>query len=149
MTNQTFGSPIDGVDYIERHCAYGVILNDENQVALAYCNGEYFLPGGGIEGEESPQECIKRECIEELALEVQTNDFINTAELYIQSVKTGKFYHNIGQFYFTSIIKQLDQSSEEDHILVWMDVEDAISKLQLESQSWAVSETLKIKKGIA
>lgn len=147
MADKTFGAPINGIDYIKRLCAYGVILNEKNQVALALCNGDYFLPGGGIEGDESPQECIARECIEELALGVKATDFICNGDLYSQSFKTGKFYHSIGQFYITKLIKQMNQPSEEDHVLVWMDAEDAISKLQLPSQSWAVSVALKMKKG--
>ena len=146
MADKTFGAPIGGVDYIERRCAYGVILNEQNQVALARCNGVYFLPGGGIEGVESPQDCITRECIEELALDVTVTDFIYNGDLYSQSAKTGKHYHSIGQFYITEFIKQLDQPSEEDHVLVWMDAEEAVSKLQLASQAWAVSEALKMKK---
>lgn len=143
---KTFGNSIEGVDYIERRCAYGIIFNDSNQVALAQCNGEYFLPGGGVEGEESPQECIKRECIEELALDVKVDEFIYKGNLYHQSDKTGKYYLNIGNYYITKLMKHLDQPSEEDHILVWMNVEDAVQNLRLESQAWAVTEAIKMKK---
>ena len=41
----------------------------------------------------------------------------------------------------------LDQPSEEDHVLVWMDAEEAVGKLVLESQACAVSEALKMIEG--
>jgi 8-oxo-dGTP diphosphatase len=140
MLEKTFGHVIKDVDYIERPGAYGVMINKQKQVVVAYCDGDYFLPGGGIEGNESHQECIIRECIEELAIQVKVGEFIYKGDLYHMSKKSGKHYHSIGYFYFTEIVEILDQPSEEDHELVWMNVEEAVSKLTLESQAWAVSE---------
>ncbi|MBC8157263.1 NUDIX domain-containing protein, partial [Armatimonadetes bacterium] len=107
-----------------------------------------FLPGGGIEGEESPQDCITRECMEDLALEVKIGSHICNVDLFHQSDKTRLFYHSMGEFYFTKLLKQLDQPSEEDHILVWMNADEAVNNLRLESQSWAVSKALKMNKEI-
>ncbi|MDF2536131.1 MAG: mismatch repair protein MutT [Bacillales bacterium] len=147
MLEKTFGHAIKDVDYIERPGAYGVMINEQKQVVVAFCDGDYFLPGGGIEGNESHQECIKRECLEELALQVNVKNFIYKGDLYHTSIKSGKHYHSIGYFYMTEIVRILDQPSEEDHELVWMDVEEAVGKLTLESQAWAVSEACTILEG--
>ena len=147
MLEKSFGHVIEDAEYIERPGAYGVVINEQDQVVVAFCNGDYFLPGGGIEGNESHQECILRECMEELALQVEVGEFIYKGDLYHTSGKSGKHYHSIGYFYFTEMVTILDQPSEEDHVLVWMDTAEAVAKLTLESQAWAVSEACRILEG--
>lgn len=56
------------------------VIFKDNQVVLIYRerDGEqyYVFPGGKIENNETKEECIVRECKEELGLEVSVNKYI-------------------------------------------------------------------------
>ena len=51
--------------------AYGIIINDNKIALVKTSHGNYFLPGGKIEENETPEECIKREFIEEVGLDIE------------------------------------------------------------------------------
>jgi len=70
--------------------AVAIILNEANQVLLqkkdssySWFPGKWCLPGGEIEGDESPEDCIRRELCEEIGENLQdisllgTNDFMD------------------------------------------------------------------------
>ncbi|MDQ7863947.1 NUDIX domain-containing protein [Peribacillus frigoritolerans] len=63
---------IGGLDYQIRKGVYAIIFNSAKDKVLAVQNsrGHYFLPGGGIENEESYQECLEREMLEETGYKV-------------------------------------------------------------------------------
>ena len=42
----------------------------------------YFLPGGGIEGTETKDECLHRELLEELGWEIEIDQYIGNAMRY-------------------------------------------------------------------
>ena len=66
MNDIVFGEKLANQEYVNREGAYAIILNDKNEVATVRLPHGYFLPGGGIEGSEDKETCLKRECLEEL-----------------------------------------------------------------------------------
>lgn len=57
----------------ERIGAYGIGFSKEGKIpvimkSLADGNKRYYLLGGGIENGETQEECLKRECLEEVGL---------------------------------------------------------------------------------
>ncbi|WP_226641295.1 NUDIX domain-containing protein [Mesobacillus subterraneus] len=63
----TFGEIKSGISYTWRPGVYGIILIEENLVALIETDdGKCFLPGGGMEESESHEECLIREGKEEM-----------------------------------------------------------------------------------
>ncbi|MES1042803.1 NUDIX hydrolase [Peribacillus simplex] len=65
--DKVFGEKIGGLDYQIKKGVYAIIFNSAKDKVLAVQNsrGHHFLPGGGIENEESYQECLEREMLEE------------------------------------------------------------------------------------
>jgi 8-oxo-dGTP diphosphatase len=53
--------------YRKRSAARGIIYNHEGNIALLHVTQDHYykLPGGGIEGNETPEEAFIRECQEE------------------------------------------------------------------------------------
>jgi len=68
---------------------YGILMNESGQVLVSdeYIRGSYFtkFPGGGLEFGEGTRDCLKREFMEEMGLEVQVGDHIYTTDFYQMS----------------------------------------------------------------
>lgn len=68
---------------------YGILINDKNEVLLSDENrfGRKFtkFPGGGLEQGEGLKDCVKREFMEELQLEVEVEDLFYLTDFYQQS----------------------------------------------------------------
>lgn len=61
------------------------ILKNDNKIMIAQrmkgeFAGQWEFPGGKIEPNETPEEALKRELMEEMELEIQINEFLMTAE---------------------------------------------------------------------
>ena len=57
--------------------------NQKDRIAIIETgDGKYFLPGGGIENTETHEECIKREALEEMGMEIEVGHFIGCAQRY-------------------------------------------------------------------
>ena len=56
-----------------RKAARAIIFNGDNKIALLYASrdGYHKLPGGGIEGQESWQEALEREALEEVGCQIK------------------------------------------------------------------------------
>lgn len=68
---------------------YGILINEHKQVLLSdeLIRGMYItkFPGGGLELGEGTRECLKREFMEEMNLEVEIGDHIYTTDFYQMS----------------------------------------------------------------
>ena len=68
---------------------YGILINEKNQVLVSdeYIRGDYItkFPGGGLELGEGTRDCLKREFMEEMNLNVQVGDHIYTTDYYQRS----------------------------------------------------------------
>ncbi|MEX2484567.1 MAG: NUDIX hydrolase [Brumimicrobium sp.] len=68
---------------------YGILINDKNEVLLSDESrfGKKFtkFPGGGLEQGEDLKDCLKREFVEELQLEVEVGDLIYLTDFFQQS----------------------------------------------------------------
>lgn len=68
---------------------YGILINEQQQVLVSdeYIRGGYYtkFPGGGLEVGEGTRDCLKREFMEELGLEVSVGEHIYTTDFYQQS----------------------------------------------------------------
>lgn len=62
----------DVTDVIDK--ARIILRNDENEIVLVRFNRVYFLPGGKVEADETPVDCIKREVMEETNINVLLDD---------------------------------------------------------------------------
>src|SRR4051812_25790263 len=68
---------------------YGILTDPEKGVLVSdeYIRGSYItkFPGGGLEFGEGTRECLKRECQEELNLEVEVTDHLYTTDFFQMS----------------------------------------------------------------
>lgn len=142
----TFGEKEKGKEYIWRPAAYCVIFDAQKKkiAIIQTSDGKYFLPGGGIENNETHEECLKREALEEMGMDIELGQFIGSAQRYFYSTNEYKYYLSEGYFYFCKMGRQISKPVEADLSLIWIEPNQAIEYLFHEHQSWEVNETLRL-----
>ncbi|TYR81480.1 NUDIX domain-containing protein [Priestia megaterium] len=134
-----FGYKEKGKAYRKSAGVYGVIWNEETSEIRLVKNdkGDYFLPGGGLEDHETPEDCLRRECVEELNVQVCIQTFVGCAKQYFQSPVDQQHYLNEAHFYLCKE-KQASGVKEKRYPSLWMKPSLAIKLLEHEHHSWAV-----------
>ena len=110
--------------------ARGIVIREDGKIAVfnKANKNEYKLPGGGIEGEENPEEAFKREVLEETGCEVEIVECLGTTEEYkslenfkqISYVFVGKVLKDTNELHVTE--KEKDEGAK----LVWKTPENAL-----------------------
>jgi 8-oxo-dGTP diphosphatase len=135
-----FGEKTEGIQYKERKAVYALIVNENDEIAVIKTERGYFLPGGGLEKNETIKKCLHRELLEETGYSIEIKKFIGTAAIYEFSPKLKEYLKGIGYFYKVNLIKKISEPIENDHYLVWLKKEEAINSMLLEHQNWAIKE---------
>jgi 8-oxo-dGTP diphosphatase len=95
MTDQNKGRIYLGV--------YGIFVSDRKVLMIKKARGPYTglydLPGGGIEFEESNQQALKRELLEETGAELLNMEFLGINEYICEYTQITKTSHHIGIYY--------------------------------------------------
>ena len=140
--DKVFGEKIEGAKYYSRVGSYLVAVKN-NMLATVKTPKGYFLPGGGIENDESHEECIKRECIEEIGCDVFINSYIGSAEIYGIHERLG-YFHPVQYYYSGEIKSKITEPTETNHTFEWISVDDVEDKMFVMSQAWAVKKYLNL-----
>lgn len=142
--HKVFGIKEDVV-YIDREGAYLIpVLN--NKIGVIKTDKGYFLLGGGLDKNESHEECIKRECLEETGYAAAIKEKICSAETYTTHPKLG-YFHPIQSYYTGELKEKVSEPKETDHILMWVKYEDIKGKMFAEMQNWALEQCAEKFKG--
>ncbi|MBH0166479.1 NUDIX domain-containing protein [Fictibacillus sp. 7GRE50] len=136
-----FGERMKDVSYRRREAVYAIVLDENKNIAVMVQNGKGFLPGGGIETGEDHIGCLKRECIEETGYTFQMAQFVGHAKQYFRT-RQGEHLLNDGYFYSGSFGEYANDPLDQDHELVWMNIDQAEELLFHSSHVWAVKKRL-------
>lgn len=131
-----------GIDYLERPGAYGLVMRD-GQILVIETAAGHFLPGGGTDDGELPDDALHRELLEETGLSVDRMVVLGTARQYVIDSSTGIGYNKIETFFRVTSVEWRTQPMERDHITRWMSIADALSSLREPAQAWAVQQSLR------
>ncbi len=89
---------------------YGILLGDNKQVLVSdeYIRGNYYtkFPGGGLEFGEGTRDCLKREFMEEMNLNVRVGDHIYTTD-YFQMSAFNPSHQIISIYYFAHALEPI------------------------------------------
>jgi 8-oxo-dGTP diphosphatase len=138
-----FGIAASGVEYVLRPGGYAVIFNGAGAVAVVSTPRGLFLPGGGQEIEESPEEAAVREAREECGLHISLGGRIGVADELVLAESEGTHYRKRCVFFFAEIVEELGVG-EPDHELAWLAPDAAARELRHESQRWAVFKACRL-----
>ena len=103
--------------------ARGIVIREDGRIAIFNKSNknEYKLPGGGLEGEEKPEDAFKREVLEETGCEIEIIESLGTTEEY----KSQNNFKQISYIFVGKVLKDTKQlnvtkkEKEEGAKLLW------------------------------
>ena len=89
---------------------YGILINDRKQVLVSdeYIRGNHYtkFPGGGLEFGEGTRDCLKREFMEEMGLNVEIGNHIYTTDFFQMSAFNPE-HQIISVYYFAKALEPI------------------------------------------
>jgi 8-oxo-dGTP diphosphatase len=145
-TRLQFGTAEPGLDYQPRDTAFGLVIHDGKLACVLIDRGEgsYLdLPGGAVDGDETEEQALVREFLEETGMTVRPLTRIAEASQFFRKTD-GRPINNTGGFWIAEQLS-LDPGAkvEADHDLVWLDPHEALARLRHEAHAWAVAVWLR------
>ena len=142
-----FGTAAPGLDYRLRPTAFGLVPANGKLACVHVDRGSnsYFdLPGGAVDGDETEEQAVVREFLEETGMTVRPLTRVAEAAQYFRK-SDGQPINNTGGFW-TAELLSIDPTSrvELDHELVWLDPNEALARLRHEAHAWAVAAWLRL-----
>lgn len=129
-------------DYPTREAAYGLLIH-EDHIALVSTPRGVFLPGGGIEGDETQEECIVREFKEEIGMTVIPLSHVLTTKLTDVTPSRTFPIDMVGHCWHVKDAMLTVEDIEDDHELIWLTYEEASRQLKLVHQAWVMEVLMK------
>ncbi len=120
-------------DYKLREAARAIVMDDTSRIALLFVAKEnyYKLPGGGIEPGEDRIEALRRECMEELGVEIKDIAEVGSIVEYRKIFKMKQTsYCHVAKVHGNAIPPSFtDEELENDFQINWMSFDDAMRAL--------------------
>jgi len=138
-------SPEPNKKYSTRISSYVISFNDEGKIPIVHHeNWGLILPGGKIDDDESPEEAIKRETIEEIGYEIIGLEFYEEIEDHYDIHAYGELHHThaLASFYTGKITNKIAEPIEIDVTLEWHTLEEIQGKMKLEFQNVILKKLL-------
>ena len=132
-----FGTRVEGCPYVVRPSAYALVQNTDGQLAVIQTAQGCFLPGGGLERDETPEQTVEREAREECGLVLATRHVLGNAVEIVYAAGENACFEKRSVFIAAGITAH-GMSTEPDHELVWLHPDQALNTLSPESHRWAV-----------
>ena len=132
ITDEDIGEEIKEMNNPKlRFGARGIVIRDDGKIAVFNKSNknEYKLPGGGIEGDEKPEDAFIREVLEETGCEVEIVKVLGTTEEH----KTQNNFKQVSYVFVGKVVndtKKLNvtaKEAEEGARLLWKTPEEALS----------------------
>ncbi len=133
-----FGRPPDGVKATVRPSAYAVIRNDRGQFAVVRTPEGVYLPGGGMDAGETPNETVLRETLEECGLAVRIGSWSAAAVQFAWSEAEQTYFEKRCTLVDAVVIGPDHSRLEAGHQLLWLDADRACELLTHECHAWVV-----------
>jgi 8-oxo-dGTP diphosphatase len=132
--DRPFGEPIAGLDYQPRPGAYAVAIEDGRVLVVDEESG-LFLPGGGIEPDESPIEALHREVMEETGFAITHASPLARLRQFAISRGSGKAYDKDCHVFEVTLSQALRVGDCSTH---WIELEIAENELAHEAFQWVI-----------
>lgn len=139
-TLPTFGTRDEARAYTPRPGAYGFVVDRDGLLAVVRSQDGCFLPGGGLESAETPEQAVVREGLEECGLLLGVGRCVTRAVQFSYSQEDRAWYEKRCWFFTTTTLGRHAERQLPGHEVLWLATADAIAALAHESQRWAVGQ---------
>lgn len=141
-TAPTFGTPHDRLPLVVRPSAYAIVCDVVGRLAVVRVGSDVYLPGGGCDPAENPEETIRREALEECGFVIEPDAWRRFAIEHVAVPREGASFEKRSTFCGATLLAANGTAIEIDHVLVWLPPSEAFGALTPLSHRWAVSEWL-------
>ena len=140
---ERIGTKQEGLVYKKREAAYAIIKREEdNKVAIAKANGYFFFFGGGIEGEETPIEALKRELLEETGYQIKNIQYFDKITAWADGIEKGPL-DITATIYIAQFDEKVTEPIEKDHFVIWVNPEEYADRMCRPWQKYIMQEYIK------
>jgi 8-oxo-dGTP diphosphatase len=136
-----FGLRLAGQTYVPRPGSYALLFNEQGQIAVMETPNGGFLPGGGAEAGETPEEALRREVREECGFEIGNISPLGEAVQYVYTPGNEAGIRKDCTFFEAQVSAADGMATEWGHVLLWRTPAEAERSLAHESQTWAVCKS--------
>lgn len=139
----TFGLKLEGMHYQNKPSVYAVVFDKRQQKYLTVRTNSqhFFLPGGGMEVGESPEQALHRELLEETGYTIRIEAPLGRSRQHLIA-PNGEALLNDAFFYEVTLLELTQAAVEVDHHMTWLSIQDT-DKLFHAHQAWAVRKVVK------
>ena len=137
---RVFGVPPTAASAIVRPSAYGIVADAYGRLAVVHTPNGLSLPGGGSDTTEAAEATVVRETREECGLDIRVGRWRRNAIEHVFSATEQAQFEKRNTFCDATVLRRTGTPSEADHLLEWMSVAQAATRLAPASHRWAVSE---------
>lgn len=134
-----FGTRVTSCHYVKRPSAYAIIRDADGRLCVVQTSEGAFLPGGGLEVGETPDQAVLREVAEECGFAARVERRVGAANqlLYAESEQS---YYEIPSVFFEVLVVGAVSATEPGHQVTWLSAGEASQQLSRESHRWIVAE---------
>lgn len=139
--SKEFGVKEDGANYAERVGSYGIAIRGDS-VLIESAQLGYFLPGGGVEKNETIEEALVREFLEETGYELIAYKKLVKAIEYVVVPTKNLYLKKVLHFYTVEVGSKTKPLYPDGHEypVEWISVQQIQKRMLLQSQWWAVKK---------
>jgi 8-oxo-dGTP pyrophosphatase MutT (NUDIX family) len=141
-----FGEVVANADYVLRPGGYSVIFNAEGRIAVVETPDMFALPGGGQDPGEPAATAALREAREECELAITLSPLLGVADELAFAHEEHTYYRKRCTF-FLAQAENRGGKCEPGYTLHWFSPDEALTRLDHGSQSWAVAEAIRVRGG--
>lgn len=139
------GKKLEGIIYTKRPGAYAIIeRKEDNKIAIATASNCFFFLGGGIEGEETEREALKRELLEESGYTIKNIRLFDKVASWADGGERGPL-DVTATFYRAEFDQKVTDPIEKDHKILWVEPIEYKEKLYHEYQRYILGKYAELK----
>lgn len=140
-----FGMTDPGVLYASRPAVFGLVVRDGLLACVRVTRDVPYLdlPGGAVDGDETEEQALVREFIEETGMTVRPSGRLAEAGQFFRRSDDAPV-NNLAGFWLCQFLSiEPERKVETDHELVWLDPLSVLSGLRHDAHAWAVATWLR------
>jgi 8-oxo-dGTP diphosphatase len=126
-----FGTKLPGAVHHPRPGAYALVFDLAGRVAIVHEDGDWYLPGGGLEPGETPEEALAREIREECACGVEITALLGDAIEYLVD-RSGRPLEVRLRYFHARFLGAPTAT--------WLAPSDACARVRRRGDAWAIME---------